>query len=167
MFKKLLPFTLLLAVAVMLSACNSTANELVDYYNNETKEIAKIDEEFVLLQEEYILLTSEENEIELYEELLSKRLLPKSQEIVDYAKGVELKEDEIQELHELLIASVEHRHQAFESELEAVKEYFETGSEEKFDESAQSLENYIEKQQAFDNRLEELIEEYEIEITEK
>lgn len=166
MLKKTIIFPIILMMMIILTGCNSTAYELVDYNNNSVKGVENLERELVILYDEYAGLTLVDNlGLKVYEEILDERLIPKSQEILDYVQAIEVSDKEIQELHQVFIESLETRHHAFENELEAVREYFDTGGEEKFSETPVYLEKSNEQKQEYDETLAQLIDKYDIEVT--
>lgn len=165
MLKRTITFPIILMM-IILTGCNSTAYELVEYNNNSVKGVENLEKELVILYDEYAALTVEDNlGLEVYEEILDEKLIPKSQEILDYVRAIEVSDEEIEALHQIFVESIETRHRAFEIELEAVREYFDTGAEAKFLETPVYLEKANEQKREFDETLGQLMDKYEIEVT--
>lgn len=113
----------LFVLAVFLTACNSTANAIVDYNNDFIMEkFVKEEQEYIDLRGEYEKVVNEtDNDLEQREAFITDEILPKSQGLLDLAKKNKFEDEEVQDLHNLLVESEELRHESVEKELDAVQ----------------------------------------------
>lgn len=113
----------LFVLAVFLTACNSTANAIVDYNNDFIMEkFVKEEQEYIDLRGEYEKVVNEtDNDLEQREAFITDEILPKSQGLLDLAKKNKFEDEEVQDLHSLLVESEELRHESVEKELDAVQ----------------------------------------------
>lgn len=165
MRKKLIAYGALFVFAIFLTACNSTANAVVDY-NNEfiMQEFLNDEQEYIDLMAEYEQEVNEtDNDLEKREAFLNEKLIPKSQKLMDLAKAKEFDDEEVQKVHNLLIKSEEMRHESIEKELEAVQK----DSQEVFLEAQEVAEEAEEVRQEFLTKMDGLIEEYNLEEQEE
>ncbi len=161
MRKKLFGYGVLCVLAVFLTACNSAADALVDY-NNEfiMDEYSKAEQEYLSLSREYEKVVNESgNDLAVREEFMTEKVLPKSQQLLDKVKEKKFENEEVQEVHSLLVESEELRHQAIEKESEAIK----ADSEKIFNEATGLIKKSDKKKRAFFKKMDELAEEYNLE----
>lgn len=162
--KKLVTYGILVIFAVLLTACNSTADAVVDY-NNEfiMQEFYSKEQDYLNKVEEYQKLIEETDDQTKRKNFLEEEVLPRSQKLLDLTKNNQFENEEIQEVHNLLLESEELRHQSLEMELEAI----ESGSQETIEEAKEITNEVEEKKQEFISKMDALIEEYDLEEQEK
>lgn len=161
MKKRLITYAVLFVFIPLLTACNGAANAIVDY-NNEfiMEDFLNEEEEYIDLRGEYEKVVNESNnDLEKREAFLNEKVLPKSQGLLDLVKKKKSENEELQEVHDLLVESEELRHESVEKELEAVQE----DSQKIFLEAEGIVEEAEEKKQEFITKMDALIEEYDLE----
>lgn len=164
MKKKLMTYGVLVVFVMFLTACNSKATAVVDYNNDFIiAEYVEDEKEYINLTLDYEQMISENSDdLATQETQLTEEIIPKSQALLDKVKSNEFEEEEVQDVHNILIESEELRHEAVEKELEAIQ----TGSDDTMDEAFEIQEKAREKKQAFLDKLNELVEEYDLEVDE-
>lgn len=148
---------------VVLTACNSTGDALVEY-NNEfiLEEYAPAEEKYndMVIEHEQII---DEDDLEKRIDFSENEVIPISQEVVDLVKQKEFEDEVVQEVHELLIESEELQLEANQKELEALQE----DSSEMLDEAIEIGNEAADYRDEFLNELESLYDEYDLEDVEE
>ncbi|HLR81388.1 MAG TPA: hypothetical protein VK119_12620 [Bacillota bacterium] len=151
-----------LFLAMMLAACSSEADEIVDYHNGYIENVAdRMDE----MDEMGIEALNDEEVLGAYED----ELLPFLTELKDYMDSQdELEHDVTKEYHALRKDAIDKLHEGFHLHYEALSDYDEGSitEEELFEKIAEIDEVFLEAEEsteAAEERIDELSDEYDLE----
>ncbi|UTR13181.1 hypothetical protein MM221_10990 [Salipaludibacillus sp. LMS25] len=164
--KKIFMMTLLLLTTLFITACNPAVNELVDYTNGDLQTYNEMWESIEPDLDAITYFTgSEEDLYAMYESVIAE-----VQKQLDFVQEVSLQHDESIELHAILISSVEKELLAYTQAKDALDALFEGDEEtsnELFEESSKTLAESYEEIDDYNNRLDELVEKYDLEYTDE
>lgn len=120
---------------------NEVQEDLLDYMNNDRKEVVILHDEVSALYDE--ALTFEDDET-MYAFLIES-VIPKSRELVEKAESISVETEEVRKIHELYLSAINQQDQAFTIMLSALESGdFETIAlaNEKLDEARASMREH-------------------------
>ncbi|SDY08336.1 hypothetical protein SAMN05421736_101322 [Evansella caseinilytica] len=168
MRKKLLMMITIGLLAILATACNSVTKELVDYWNEHyIVHYADPMEEFFNDVNEFANaeLMDEESEMAAVHALQKQH-----EDIIAALKDIEIKNEETQEVHDMLLSLNEHRTKGLTSLEEAMTALFADDWDtyiERWTEFEDSFIKADEEEEKYLERWEELDEEFNIEVEER
>lgn len=162
MKRKILLYGTLIGLILLLGACNPKGQAFLDYNNDFLMDDFAVDElEYLELREEYQKAIDESNnDLVVREEFITDKVLPASQALLDKVKRKKVEDDELQDIHDILVESEEIRHSAVEKEIESVK----VASQKLLNEAEATVAKADEKKQEFIKKREEYAEKNGVEF---
>ncbi|MEI3615018.1 hypothetical protein [Pseudogracilibacillus sp. SO30301A] len=147
---------------LLLGACandDETANELIDYYNNDWQKLQTMKSEKIGDRAfDWVAFDKEENPEEGIE-YLENEVLPELDALRDYLYSIEPKTEAVRELHQLQIEAEEFGFQIIE---ENTMEYYRDEIED--EEIWAKVDELKDKYDAFSERLHKLMGDYDLEF---
>ncbi len=144
-------------VAISLfSGGDAVQDDLLDYLNNDRTEMVELDAEVAELYEK---AQNSANDYTMYEILIDE-VIPKSKELIKEAESIDMKTEEVKDVHERYLDAINKQNQALTLLLSALENQDYTAltqANEKLDESRKLMRNY-------ESALTELAKEHDVEL---
>lgn len=147
---------IVLAIA-LFSGGDAVQDDLLDYINNDTTEMNKLDAKVYDLYEK---ARNSEDDYSMYT-ILTNEVIPESQKLIDEAEGLVIETKEVKEVHEVYLDAINKQNQAFTLMLSALENQdytVITQANEKLDEARKLMRDY-------ESAIKELAKEYDVEIS--
>ncbi|MCR6109182.1 hypothetical protein HXA35_02340 [Bacillus sp. A301a_S52] len=165
--KKVILMMTLGCLAIFATACSSVTEELVGYWNDHY--IVHYDEQIMefannLADYELADIISEEDEMAAIHELQEQHA-----DIIATLDDIDIKHDETQEVHDMLLSANKHRTEGLVSLEESMAAYFADDfdtADQKWNDYYQSFTRAGIEEEKYHERWEELDEEFNIEVEE-
>ena len=150
----------LIVILIYTATQDSVQDELLDYINKDMASISELDTEV-----RDLYTSAREDSADDYEmyDMLRENVIPKSQELISKAEAMKFESDEIRQVHELYLESINQQSRAFTLLLSAIEgqDYtLVTQANERLDASRKAMRDY-------EAALDRLAEEHDVKITDK
>lgn len=144
----------LVLIIMLFVGGDAVQDDLIDYINNDITQITSLDSEVRSLYE-----TARESSADATMYVILKNdVIPKSNQLIDKAEDIEVETEDVRELHEIYLESLNKQGQAFTLLLAAIEaqDYsLITQANEKLDESRKLMREY-------EDKLEELMQKHDV-----
>lgn len=160
--------TMVMSIMLVMAACNSEGDELVDYSEDVIDPMNEMRADMEDLSDELMTMQDEQ---EIYD-TFNNEILPQVEDMEQFMQEYdeeELEYEETQELHQLHAETIETMHEGIQLMVEALELFLQgdvVNADPLMDEALQYIEEGESLQEGFDDRIDELGEEYDLEIEE-
>ncbi|MFB4159396.1 hypothetical protein ACE1TF_05895 [Geomicrobium sp. JSM 1781026] len=151
----------ILGFTLVLAGCGAsgTADELVDYVNEDLQAFAQLEEEFGTMINNFGTSMNSATEDEIIQ-ALNEEALPALEEKREFVQSIELEYEDVQQLNALLIDAVEHKYDAMQIEIEGLEQ----GDQDLLTESGELLEASDNLKLEFNAMLEDVADQHNVEL---